>query len=288
MKRLSLLLALMLCTSVCFAETEWTPPELTEKILAEKPYLYVLKIAQEEIGYVEGPGKNESKYGEWFCGRRVAWCAEFLTWCVNEAGLRYGIDLMDIVYPYYGETSQGAPWFIQKGRFISAIGRLPTNEKQWLIGQDDYMKSGDYIPEPGDYLWIYYYSRAKGPDHVAIVEGTSVDDDGHVIIHVIEGNNPDRVQRNTYRLDYKKIYGFGTPVKRAMSNLRLYQYSDDVTELERALEKLGFLDMQSTYTTRMTSDIVAAVKNFNREYDLPGDRVADISTWAKIEELLGQ
>ena len=122
---------------------EWEPPVIDEEeALRSAPWLLVLKVAQEEIGYVEGPRKDESKYGEWFGDIRTAWCAEFLTWCVNQADERYGTSLMDQVYPYYGHPKDGAPWFIERERFISSTGKLPTTgEKMWLDGADHYLKN---------------------------------------------------------------------------------------------------------------------------------------------------
>ena len=46
---------------------EWEPPVIDEEAVKEtEPWLLVLKVAQGELGYVEGPHEDESKYGEWF------------------------------------------------------------------------------------------------------------------------------------------------------------------------------------------------------------------------------
>jgi hypothetical protein len=109
--------------------TEWGPPDLSGAAAGSEPQLLLLKVAQEEIGYIEGPLPNESKYGTWFSGGRPAWCAEFITWCADQADQRYGCGMMGTVFPWYGGTKDGAPFFINKGRFISDDGRLPTLEK---------------------------------------------------------------------------------------------------------------------------------------------------------------
>ena len=99
-----LLVSLLLCLPVSAEEadypltSEWQPPVITEDCIDTEPWLLVLKIAQEEIGYVEGPLSNQSKYGTWFSNRRSAWCAEFLTWCVNEADTRYGTQMLRNLY----------------------------------------------------------------------------------------------------------------------------------------------------------------------------------------------
>jgi hypothetical protein len=166
---LALFLFLILAASGAAEEeivstADWTPPDLSHLEADAPPELLLLKVAQEEVGYVEGPLPDESKYGTWFSEGRVAWCAEFITWCVDQVDKRYGKELLGDLYPRYGGSKDGAPFFMKKGRFISDDGKLPTREKQWLIGSDHYLKSNEYIPHPGDYIWFYYYSRKQGTD----------------------------------------------------------------------------------------------------------------------------
>lgn len=267
---------------------DWTPPDLTELTDTASPELLVLKVAQEELGYTEGPLSNETKYGEWFCSGRVSWCAEFITWCVDQADQRYGLELMDTLFPYYGGPSTGAPFFIQWGRFISDDGKIPVSGMlQWLIGSDHYLEANEYIPYPGDYIWFYYYSRRQGTDHVALVEGVSENADGSVVVHVIEGNNPDSVQRATYDLTDKSIYGYGTPVQRAYSNLRLYVENDDVLALQNDMIALGYYEMEEGFEGTFTSDMVYAVKHLQKDVGLTVDGVMNLETRAAMEAMLG-
>ena len=266
---------------------DWTPPDLTDFDDTASPELLLLKVAQEELGYTEGPLSNETKYGEWFSGGRVAWCSEFLTWCVDQVDQRYGTDLMDNLYPVYGGPSTGAPFFMEKGRFISDDGKIPASGMlQWLIGSDRYLEANEYIPYPGDYIWFYYYSRRQGTDHVALVEGVSENGDGGIVIHVIEGNNPDSVQRATYDLTQKGIYGYGTPVRRAYSNLRLYVENDDVLVLQADLAALGYYAMEEGREGVFTEAVQNAVKQLQRDAGLPADGIVEIGTRAAMEELL--
>ncbi|MGN0752979.1 MAG: peptidoglycan-binding protein [Aristaeellaceae bacterium] len=293
MKRiLMLMLCLMLVHPACAEETdypltsEWEPPVITEDCIETEPWLLVLKIAQEEIGYVEGPLNNQSKYGEWFCQRRVAWCAEFLTWCVNEADTRYGTELLRNVYPWYGTSKEGAPWFMARGRFVSDTGIVPGGrEKQWMIGADQYMQEHEYIPSPGDYLWIFYYSTKQGPDHVAIVEGVSRDENGELQIHVIEGNNPDRVQRAVYPHNYKLIYGYGTPVRHAYTNISLYDRGDDVQVLEDILVADGIMKPRTQYKDQMDKKLRDALKTYQRKHGLTVTGTWDLETRTYMESL---
>jgi hypothetical protein len=262
---------------------EWTPIDLSFLTADAPPELLVLKVAQEEIGYIEGPLPDESKYGTWFCNGRVAWCAEFITWCVDQADKRYGTELLGNVYPRYGGSKDGAPFFIKKGRFISDDGKLPTREKQWLIGSDHYLGSNEYVPYPGDYIWFYYYSRKQGTDHVALVEGVSRDEKGNIQVHVIEGNNPDRVQRAIYALTDKSIYGYGTPLKRAYSNLRLYNQNDDVAELQQKLSKLNYYQQEDGRTGYFTPAVKDAVKKLQKANGISATGIVDIETRSAME-----
>jgi len=267
--------------------TAWTPPDLTQLGADAPPEMLLLKVAQEELGYVEGPLPDESKYGTWYSGGRVAWCAEFITWCVDQVDQRYGMELINNVYPRYGGSKDGAPFFMKKGRFISDDGKLPTREKQWLIVSDHYLKSNEYIPYPGDYIWFYYYSRKLGTDHVALVEGVSRDVNGTTQIHVIEGNNPDRVQRAVYSLTDKSIYGYGTPVKRAYANLRLYNQNDDVMELQQKLIALGYYQMEKGREGYFTPAVKTAVQKLQKESGISATGIVDMKTRAFLNaELL--
>lgn len=288
-----LLILLVLCMSFCAGAAgltptdAWQPPDLSAVDPEAEPYLLVLRIAQEELGYVEGPLPDESKYGLWFGHARAAWCSEFLSWCVQQADDRYGTHLMHSVYPYYGKTREGFPYFIEHGRFISDTGKLPTGEKQWLIGEDDYMASNGYVPHPGDYMWVYYYDRTLGPDHVTIVEGVSQDAAGEVMVHVIEGNNPDRVQRSIYPLNHKSIFGFGTPVKRAHANLRKYRSGDDATALMQQLGALGYLEADHWERQRaIDKKVEAAIMQLQRDHDLRITGILDIASRKALEQAL--
>ena len=289
---LLLLVSLLLATPASAEEqtfvptSEWEPPVITEDCIETEPWLLVLKIAQEEIGYVEGPLSNQTKYGEFYNGGRPAWCAEFLTWCVNEADVRYGTELLYNVYPWYGASKEGAPWFMARGRFVSDTGLVPGGrEKQWMIGSNRYMEAHEYIPSPGDYLWLFYYSSKQGTDHVAIVEGVSQDEDGTIQVHVIEGNNPDRVQRNTYALNYKLIYGYGTPIRHAYTDISLYDRGDDVYLLEDILVEAGYIKPRTQYQDQMDKKLRTALRSYQKDHGLTVTGTWDLETRTYMESL---
>ena len=47
----------------------------------------IIEIALKEVGTVEiPPNSNKTKYGEWFGLDGQPWCAQFVSWCYNQAG----------------------------------------------------------------------------------------------------------------------------------------------------------------------------------------------------------
>ncbi|MBQ6233478.1 MAG: CHAP domain-containing protein [Clostridia bacterium] len=268
------------------ATETWEPPVIDpDQVKGTEPWMLVIKVAQEELGYTEGPKKDQSKYGDWYAGKRVAWCAEFLTWCVNEADTRYGTSMLRDLYPMYGKAKEGAPWFVARGRFVTDDDRIPkTHEKQWLIGADHYLVNNEYIPFPGDYIWIAWYSPEVGTDHVAIVEGVTRDAEGEVQIHVLEGNNPDKVQRNVYPLSYKLIYGYGTPVRRAYTDVGLYDTCDDIYVLQSFLTRKGYLNARKQYRNSADRNIIHALNSYQRAMNLTPSNHMDLETRAVMEQ----
>ena len=205
MKRLTallLLFALLLPAAACADDVippQWEVPDFVAA---------VLDVARGEIDYKEGP-HNYSKYGEWSGDPYTQWCAEFVCWCVDQVDQREGTSLLNTQWPLYTSSNTGKNWFIRNGRYISRNGYLDNWGYQWFKGSDSFITPGDYIPQPGD--WVFFtWDSDTDTDHVAMVEYCTRGMDGDVIIHVIEGNNPDKVQRNNYMLSNKRILGFGT------------------------------------------------------------------------------
>lgn len=50
----------------------------------------IVSVALTQVGYKEGPGNsngNDTKYGEWWGYNPMAWCAVFVSWCADQAGV---------------------------------------------------------------------------------------------------------------------------------------------------------------------------------------------------------
>jgi uncharacterized protein YgiM (DUF1202 family) len=132
----------------------------------------LLEIARNEIGYVEGDN-NYTKYGEWYGSPNTEWCAMFVSWCANQAGIATSI------IPCHASCGAGISWFKANG-----------------VWHDAY--SG-YNPQVGDLIYWTY-------GHVGIVESVS-----DTQITTIEGNTTDAVRRRTYSINDSYFAGFASP-----------------------------------------------------------------------------
>ena len=210
---------------------EGTRPDFVEKLL---------EVARGELGYAEGP-HSFTKYGLWSGDANAEWCAEFICWCVDQVDQRYGTNLLDVVYPNYSGQNTGRDWFIERGRFVYRKGNCPDWGYQWLLGSDHLLQKNEYIPRAGD-LVFFSYNEAGDTEHVALVEYCTRDAEGNVIIHVIEGNNPSSVQRNSYSLNNSQVLGFGACEDVVGTTMRYGNRGDKVLWLQQALHTLGYLE----------------------------------------------
>ena len=154
----------------------------------------LVEIANEEIGYVEGPKDNETKYGAFTKANFQPWCGSFVMWCGNKAGVK----IPNTVY-----TPGGAAAFKKAGRWYDA-------------------QICD--PEPGDIA--YFDFPGDGVERISHV-GIVIKDNEDGTVWCIEGNtsgDPKKSQRNggevvkklrAYKKNKKNvqisIVGFGRP-----------------------------------------------------------------------------
>lgn len=47
-----------------------------------------INVALKEVGYIEGPKNNETKYGKFTKSDLQPWCGSFIMWCADKAGVR--------------------------------------------------------------------------------------------------------------------------------------------------------------------------------------------------------
>ena len=150
----------------------------------------IINVAIGELGYHEKASNsrldsktdnsgsaNYTKYGEWYGINPGAWCAMFVCWCANQAGISTSI----------------IPKF---SKCIDPDSSASGSEKFKAIGR---WKDNSYVPSPGDIIFVK-------ESHVGIVEYVSGS-----TIHTIEGNYSDQVKRVTRTVGASTIAGFGVP-----------------------------------------------------------------------------
>lgn len=115
----------------------------------------LIEVAKAEIGTIEGPKDNETKYGAFTKVNFQPWCGSFVMWCANEAGVKV---------PNTVSTPAGAAAFKKAGAWIDA-------------------DIAD--PEPGDIA--YFDFPSDGVDRISHV-GIVIKDNGDGTVVCIEGN----------------------------------------------------------------------------------------------------
>ena len=243
------LLALLLfpCLSACaedeHIEPAWPVPDYVE---------HLLQVASEEVGYKEDHGRT--KYGAWAGDAAAQWCAEFQCWCVDQVDQRWGTSLLRNVYPYYTTSNTGLRWFLRAGRYVVRKGRV----EGWGSGTDT--------------------------EHVALVEYcTRNTATGEVLVHVIEGNKPSAVARDTYELNSPTILGYGTVHDVADITMTFGNEGEKVRVLQERLSYLGFLDA-SFVTGRFGDGTLEAVKAYQAARGLRVNGIANMDTQILLEE----
>lgn len=118
----------------------------------------IIEIAKKEVGTIEGPKDNETKYGKWTGANFQPWCQSYVSWCADQAGL----DAKS--YPKSASTVAAADWFKKNNRWADARNDDPT---------------------PGD--WIYFDFPDDGVNRISHV-GLCIKNNGDGTIQVLEGN----------------------------------------------------------------------------------------------------
>ena len=130
----------------------------------------LVDLAKQQVGNVGG-----YPYWSWYgFNSRVEWCACFVSWCYNRAG---------VSEPKFAACqSQGVPWFQSRG--------------QWGARGYENIAPGDAI--------FFDWDLDGSADHVGIVIGT----DGSRV-YTVEGNSGDACKIKSYDLNYQCIKGYG-------------------------------------------------------------------------------
>lgn len=140
----------------------------------------IVNIAKAEIG-----ASNGQKYWSWYgFGSYQEWCACFVSWCGEQAGL-----IESGAMPRFSLCSDGMSWFQSHGKW-QAAGSIPT--------------AGSLV--------FFDWGNDGVPNHVAIVEKCE-----NGIVYTVEGNTSTRVNgesvrgvwQHQYNINNAYILGYG-------------------------------------------------------------------------------
>ena len=247
----------------------------------------LLETAVQEIGYTE-ESNGYNKYGAWTGDPYSEWCAEFICWCIHMTDHLYGYDMLNNLYPYYTGQNTGRDWFVTRGRFVYRKGYSPGWGWQWLKYGDGIMEPNEYIPRPGDLVYFSYNPNGD-TSHVALVEYCTYTADGGVNIHVIEGNNPDSVQRAVYVLDNSQVLGFGCWGDVVDTTIQYGNTGDKVLKLQQNLGRLGYLaerHFTSTFASNTRNAVATLQQNMGAKTPTGvADRDTQLAIQTEIEKL---
>lgn len=112
-----------------------------------------LEIANGEVGYIEGPKNNETKFGAFTGHNFQPWCGSFVMWCASKSNVK----IPNCVY-----TPAGVEGFKGIGAWSNAATATP---------------------KPGDIAFFDFPGGDK-VDHVGIV----IKDNGNGTVTTCEGN----------------------------------------------------------------------------------------------------
>ena len=131
----------------------------------------IVNVAKSQIGYQEGSSSSKlsgeirgngncTEYGRWY-GLQDMWCAMFVSWCANVAGVSTS------VVPKHCYTPSGLSWFKSRGLAYSRAT----------------VANGGYKPQPGDIIYFKSSRNNNTTNHIGIVTKYSGS-----TVYTVEGN----------------------------------------------------------------------------------------------------
>jgi hypothetical protein len=238
----------------------------------------IIEVAKAEIGTIEGPKDNETKYGKWSGVNFQPWCQSFVSWCAFTAGLD------PKKYPKSASTVAAADFFKKNDRWADARNDEPT--------------AGD---------WIFFDFPDDGVNRISHV-GICIKNNGNGTIQVIEGNTSGTAkgdQRNggmcvektrAYVKDNKlklvnAVVGWGRPVYAGEENLPLLSKvgSSDAPVAKVAAPKKATTTTTTKISTATKPNKTTTPLTYNKPIFSPlkkgskGDSVKKLQTALKLK-----
>ncbi|MBQ5739605.1 MAG: leucine-rich repeat protein [Oscillospiraceae bacterium] len=158
----------------------------------------IVKVALSQLGYHEGAGPadydgshpsssdNYTEFNRVVSTYTADWCSEFYLWCARMAGVPTNI--------------------LNRSTSATANSWLSGTKGKYYTWSETIYGGGDFVPQPGDLLQWQWDLDEYGPgvalSHTSMFNGLTVNGDGTVTVHSIDGNVGSRVKLTDYILDY--------------------------------------------------------------------------------------
>lgn len=207
----------------------------------------ILEIARKEIGTSELPANsNRTKYGVWYGMNGVAWCAIYVSWVYEKAGLPLGLI----------QTAKGYHHCQSAHNWFKRNGRLTTNPQKGDIVLFDW--SGDNW---ADHTGIFVqWTNAAKTEFLSLEGNTSVTDN----------SNGGLVMERKRRLE--SVKSFACPdvldgiIEAPSSILQVGDRGSKVVDLQKMLQDLSYTILVDGWYGLETERIV---KDFQKKQLMP-------------------
>ena len=117
----------------------------------------LLEVIQKEVGTIEGPKDNETKYGAWSKANFLPWCGSFVNWSAMTAGVK----IPNTVY-----TPAGVSAFKKANKWVPVKGNKP--QAGWVVYFD--------FPGGADIDHVGWVLKDNGDGTCITIEGNTTAD----------------------------------------------------------------------------------------------------------------
>lgn len=225
----------------------------------------IVLIGNCYLGYREGRN-NDNIFGDWYGIPNQPWCAMFVSYCMNKAGV------LPNVVKKFASCSIGWNWFKSKGQ----------------------TRNRGYIPQKGDIIFFDWNpEKGDGIDHVGIVNNVNGE-----YIYALEGNHDDQVNIYKYHINDSKIYGYEVPDytgEEIIENNPSESYTnkplvykgktgETVKYIQNKLINKGYFLGRTGADGIFGFQTEKAVRQFQIDSNLSADGIIGPLTWEKLED----
>lgn len=225
----------------------------------------IVLIGNCYLGYREGRN-NDNIFGDWYGIPNQPWCAMFVSYCMNKAGV------LPNVVKKFASCYIGWNWFKSKGQ----------------------TRNRGYIPQKGDIIFFDWNpEKGDGIDHVGIVNNVNGE-----YIYILEGNHDDQVNIYKYHINDARIYGYAVPDytgEEIIENNPSESYTnkplvykgktgETVKYIQNKLINKGYFLGRTGADGIFGFQTEKAVRQFQIDSNLSADGIIGPLTWEKLED----